>query len=76
MSEQPPPPPHPVLTVEDLNQLLLFQGEILSVITLPSQENETFILVQASRTEHGNCLEAYRTIISVLGFRFPAPIIT
>ena len=59
MSESHPPPPLPppqptVLTVEDLNQLLLFQGETLSINTL----------VQASRARRGNCLEACRAIAS------------
>ena len=65
MSKQLPPPP-PILNVEDLNQLLLFQGETLSVITLPSQKNETYYSSSLQgRTGHGNCFEACRGIVSM-----------
>ena len=69
-----PPPPPPILNVEDLNQLLLFQGETLSVITLPSQKNETYY----SSSLQDRAWKLFRSMQghSVLGFRFLAPIIT
>ena len=72
--EQATPPPPPILNVEDLNQLLLFQGETLSVITLPSQKNETYY----SSSLQDRALKLFRSMQghSVLGFRFLAPIIT
>ena len=73
MSKQLPPPP-PILNVEDLNQLLLFQGETLSVITFPSQKNETYYS-SSLQDRDGTCLEALQGH-SVHGFRFLAPIIT
>ena len=70
ISEQLPSPP-PILNVEDLNQLLLFQGETLSVITLPSQKNETYYS-SSLQDRAWKLLQGH----SVLGFRFLAPIIT